>query len=362
MAVLALALVAASAGAAHGHQTAVKYVDIAVDGANARVRFTVAPSDVTEPLALPPDAQPAIHDATVPAVASYVAAWLALEAPEGRPCQATNERAGPDLDHKFVVVAWDVACSQQLTEVTVDLSRFFAIDQRHEAIVSVHRAGEQVEPQVVRSDRGRVTIHVGGVSSLASWVGLGIHHIYGGTDHICFVLALLLVVVLSREDGRWRVRTPLAALRSTAMIVTSFTIAHSITLIAAALGWVSLPSRLVESAIALSIVYTAVENMVRPDVRWRFALAFGFGLVHGLGFASVLADHLPPTHVIAPLLGFNVGVELGQLSIVAIALPVCWLVARRLGADRYRRVALAVAGAPLILLGIKWLIERVFEV
>lgn len=355
-------MVAATAGVVNAHQTAVKYVDIAVTGANATVRFTVAPSDVTEPLALPADARPTVAEATVPVVASYVATWLAVETSEGQICAAAGHRATADPDNKFVVVTWNVACAEQLAELTVDLTRFFAIDQRHEAIVSVHRAGDEVEPQVIRSDRGRVVVRVGGTTSLVSWIGLGMHHIYSGTDHICFVLALLLVVVLSRDAEGWRVRTPVAALRSTAMIVTSFTIAHSITLIAAALGWVSLPSRIVESAIALSIIYTAVENVVRPDVRWRFALAFGFGLVHGLGFASVLADHLPPSNVIAPLLGFNLGVELGQLSIVAVALPLLWGIARGIGPERYRRVALAVAGAPLVVVGIKWLIERAFEV
>ncbi|TMQ08785.1 MAG: HupE/UreJ family protein [Deltaproteobacteria bacterium] len=130
----------------------------------------------------------------------------------------------------------------------------------------------------------------------------------------------------------------------------------------ASLGWVSLPSRLVESLIAVSILYTAIENIVRPDVRWRFALTFGFGLVHGLGFASVLAVLLPPDHVIGPLLGFNLGVEIGQLVIVAIALPLAWLAARELGADRYRRGAMPALSIAIALLAIKWLVERVFVV
>jgi len=114
--------------------------------------------------------------------------------------------------------------------------------------------------------------------------------------------------------------------------------------------------------IAASILYTAIENVVSPDARHRFAMTFGFGLVHGLGFASVLDELLPPTHVIVPLLSFNVGVEIGQLTIVAVALPVFWALARALGADRYRRIVLAVAATPLVLVSIKWLIERVFGI
>ena len=143
-------------------------------------------------------------------------------------------------------------------------------------------------------------------------------------------------------------------------MITAFTIAHSISLIAASLGWVHLPSRFVESLIALSIAYTAVENIVRPDVRWRFSLTFGFGLIHGLGFASVLADAAAADDVIVPLLCFNVGVELGQLTIVVVALPssVSSPGARRgLYRDRHARVASRIS-----VLGILWLIERVFEV
>jgi hypothetical protein len=168
-------------------------------------------------------------------------------------------------------------------------------------------------------------------------------------------------MLVRRGDG-WDVRPPVATLRRTATIVTAFTVAHSLSLIAASLGWVRLPGRLVESLIAVSILYTAIENLVRPDVRWRFALTFGFGLMHGLGFASVLAVLLPPDHVIAPLLGFNLGVEIGQLVIVATALPLVWLAARELGAERYRRGAMPVLSVALAALAIKWLIERAFAV
>jgi hypothetical protein len=176
------------------------------------------------------------------------------------------------------------------------------------------------------------------------------------------VVALLLVVMLRRGSGGWQTRPPIATLRKTGAIVTAFTVAHSLSLIAASLGWVSLPGRLVESLIAFSILYTAIENLVRPDVRWRFALTFGFGLVHGLGFASVLRVMLPPDHLIGPLLGFNLGVEIGQLVIVAIALPLTWLAAHELGAARYRRTVMPVLSAAIALVAIKWLIERVLEV
>jgi len=168
--------------------------------------------------------------------------------------------------------------------------------------------------------------------------------------------------VIDRAAGGWRRRRLGEALRATALIVTSFTVAHSITLIAASLGWVSVPGQVVEAAIALSIAYTAIENVVRPDVRWRFFLTFGFGLLHGLGFARMLEVQLPPDDVVVPLLAFNVGVELGQLAIVAVALPASWALAGWIGGERYRRIALPALSVILAALGTLWFVERVFEI
>jgi hypothetical protein len=299
------------------------------------------------------------------AVAAYVQRWLAVgpggPGGPGAPCPPGPARAQPDADARFVVVAWDVACPGELGHLALDLRAFFAVDPRHEAIVTVHEPGAIGDAQVVRASEPILRVHAGEQVGLASWVAAGVDHIWSGRDHVCFVLALLLVVMLVRRGGAWITLGPVATLRRTATIITAFTVAHSLSLIAASLGWVSLPGRLVESMIAFSILYTAIENIVRPGVRWRFALTFSFGLVHGLGFASVLQATLPPDHVIAPLLGFNLGVELGQLVIVAIALPLVWLAARELGAERYRRRALPVLSIAIALLAAKWLIERVFE-
>jgi hypothetical protein len=384
--VLSIIAIVAFATRADAHQTSVKYVDVTVDGMHATIKLTVAPGDVTEPLGLAPDARPTVAEATTPGVAAYVARWVALGPDDRSPCPAAAPRVHPDADARFVVVEWQVACTGDLARLALDFRAFFAIDQRHEAIVTVHEPNAPGDATVVRATDPILRVHAGEQIRLAAWVAAGVEHIWDGRDHVCFVLALLLVVALVRdrnrrgagegagaratagsaegaaEGDRWTIRGPLATLRHTATIITAFTVAHSLSLIAASLGWVSLPSRLVESLIAFSILYTALENIARPDVRWRFALTFGFGLVHGLGFASVLQVMLPPDHVIAPLLGFNLGVELGQLVIVAIALPLIWLVARELGADRYRRRVLPVLSIAIATIAIKWLIERVFGV
>jgi hypothetical protein len=339
---------------ASAHQTSVKYVDVTIDEDHATIAVKVAPGDVTEPLGLPGDARPDVRDAvSSPAVAPFVARWIAATS-YGRPCAAGVPASAPDDDGKFVVVTWQVACPGVPTELA--FAAFFAVDTRHVAIVHVEPGARD---SIVRADAPTLVLRE--KPSLLAWVREGMDHIYTGRDHISFVLALLLVVMLVRAPD-WKLRAPLATLRATATVITAFTIAHSVSLIAASLGWVHLPSRFVESMIALSIAYTAIENIVRPDVPWRFWLTFGFGLVHGLGFASTLSVLLPPRGVIVPLLCFNLGVELGQLTIVIVALPVFYVIARALGAGVYRRTLMPVISGGIFVLGALWLIERALEV
>lgn len=363
---LALLVIVAVGGSASAHQSSIKYADVTVDDTRAIVRVTIAPSDVTQPLGLEEAAKPTVADALAPAtldrVTAFVASWIALRTPDGIACSIASPRAAPDADGKFVDVTWDASCGKRIDKLVLDFTRFFALDQRHEAIVSVHAPGEQVEPTVVRISDPILTITPGQSTSLLGWIRHGMDHIWGGLDHIAFVLTLLLVIAIQRVGGEWKLRSPWLAFKQTAVIITAFTIAHSASLIAASLGYISLPSRFVESMIAASIVYTAIEDMVRPDVRWRYALTFGFGLIHGLGFASVLAELLPKEQVIVPLLTFNVGVEIGQLTIVLVVIPALWGLARLVGPVRYRRIVVPVAAVPLVLIGIKWLIERVFEI
>jgi len=361
-ALAAVAVLVGLAAPARAHQTSVKYVDVTVDRGRAAIQLTVAPGDVTEPLGLPLDARPSAAAATTPRVAGYVAGWLAVGPVAGPPCPAGAPRAHPDGDARFVVVEWEVACGDDLARVALDFRAFFAVDPRHEAIVTVHAPNAAGAAAVVRADAPILRASPGEPVGLSGWIAAGVGHIWDGRDHVCFVIALLLVVMLARGAGGWTLRPPIATLRRTATIVTAFTVAHSLSLIAAALGWISLPGRIVESLIAFSILYTAVENIARPDVRWRFALTFGFGLVHGLGFASVLRVLLPPDHIIAPLLGFNLGVELGQLVIVAIALPLVWLCASAIGADRYRRCVMPALSIAIAALAVKWLAERALGV
>ena len=237
---------------------------------------------------------------------------------------------------------------------------FFDLDPRHTGWLTISQGGTTIEDRFKKGAQER-EINVKGGLGLTDMIAEGVEHIFTGYDHMAFLLGLLLVAAIRRQNGGWAPRGLKPGAIYVAKIVTAFTIAHSITLILAALGVIELSTRFVESAIAASIVWVAVENIIVGDPRWRWPLTFAFGLVHGLGFASVLRPSLPPRGVVLPLLAFNVGVELGQLAVVAVTYPILHAVASR-GADRYRKSIVIVGSAAVGLLGMLWLVERVADI
>jgi len=183
------------------------------------------------------------------------------------------------------------------------------------------------------------------VSSFGNFLTLGVKHILTGYDHLLFLFGLLVVA---------------RGFLSSLSIITSFTIAHSITLAAATFNLAQIPSRIVEPLIAASIVYVGVENLLRGDIPTaRRLVTFGFGLIHGFGFASVLREMgigAGNGGVALPLFCFNVGVELGQIMVAAVALPIIWkLRANRLFIARW----VPACSAAVVLLGSFWFVERV---
>jgi hypothetical protein len=185
----------------------------------------------------------------------------------------------------------------------------------------------------------------------------GIWHIWIGIDHVLFLVTLLLTAVMALNNKRWEPEPDYRkALFNLFAIVTLFTIAHSITLALAIKGWVTLSSRFVESIIALSVLIVALNN-IRPvishQIRW---LVFIFGLFHGLGFASVLIDLLVSRQSkLTALIGFNIGVEIGQLVIVALVFPILYMIRET---NLYRRVLLPGVSAVVALVGLWWFVTR----
>lgn len=189
---------------------------------------------------------------------------------------------------------------------------------------------------------------------------LGVHHILIGIDHVLFLLVLLLPSVLRRRERHWEPRVSFkSSLWDVVKIVTVFTIAHSVTLSLAALDIMTLPSRLVESIIALSIAIAALDVFF-PVLRKRVLLiVLGFGLFHGFGFASVLGEMgVAGTNMAWSLFGFNVGVELGQIAIVCGIFPLLFMM--RLS-KLYTRFFVYVGALICIFISIYWFIERAFE-
>lgn len=179
-------------------------------------------------------------------------------------------------------------------------------------------------------------------SAWLSFFKLGISHILTGYDHLLFLVALLL-----------RKQT----FKQYALIVTSFTVAHSITLSLAVLGIMDLPSKFVESFIALSIIYVAVENIFKKEVNHRWGLTFAFGMIHGLGFANILQEmNLSKTNLASSLVSFNIGIEVVQLVIVLLLLPALTYLHRLKDSPKYIKYGSIL----IILFGAYWLVERLF--
>jgi len=218
----------------------------------------------------------------------------------------------------------------------------------HRCFVSALRAdGAVVAEGLLHTNRPALAIPMIGAGSASGWqlgaqfVELGVEHIFIGIDHVLFLLSLLLTV------RTWR---------GAAGVVTAFTLAHSITLGLAAMQVVTLPGWLVEPVIAVSIVYVALSNVWSRGGGHRWAVTFGFGLIHGFGFASVLADLSAGGSggALVPLLGFNLGVEIGQLAIAVVALPLLgWILA---GNRRRRLVPVLSIGIAAV--GAWWVVER----
>ena len=369
--VVALVVVAGLRAAA-AHQSSITYSEARIEGAEVAYRIRIAPGDLAEtigrdpavPIGRDPPAPLALASLTADdwrRLATYVTARIEI-ADGDTVCPAVGARAAAEDDQ--AVVQWRAVCPAPIARLVLTYRLFFELDPTHSAALRVVAPGAEPADTILVEDAARFVweLRAPPPSGALAFVRAGVHHVATGLDHVAFVLALLLALVVIRTADGWGLRPLGPALRATAAVVSAFTVAHSLTLIAAALGWVALPARLVEAAIAASIVWTAAEDVARPDARWRFAVTFLFGLMHGLGFARMLTPLLPPGDVVVPLLCFNVGVELAQLAIVVVALPAAALVARAIGAARYRAIALPIAAGALAILGAIWFVERVFTV
>jgi len=263
-------------------------------------------------------------------------------------------------DGAYAVLMLAGSCPRAGPALGVEYRLLFDLDPTHRGLLQYIEDGH-VHSIIFSADARARTVSAGTAwQQLAAYVHEGVWHIWLGFDHILFLLSLLLPAVLVRRANAWHAADRFGgAFWDVARIVTAFTLAHSITLSLAAMGIVSLPSRWVESAIALSVVLAAVNNIFPVVGHGRWIAAFAFGLIHGFGFASALADlGLPSGSLALSLFGFNVGVEIGQLAIVCAFLPLAFLLR---ASWAYRRVVLAGGSAAIATIAGAWLIERAFN-
>jgi len=352
-ALAAIALVAAAATPAQAHSSSITYVEVAVEARTVAMTLQISNRDLYEAIGVDKDRAVTRNEVerARASLLDYVAGRVHVDnggarcAPDARALSFADKSDG-----FFAVTRVDYVCKRTAAAVSVEYDLFFDLDPRHQGLARVELPG-QPERQHVFSASAR-TLHLDRpitlVDNLRDYCLLGMEHIFTGYDHLAFLFGLLLVATARGLRG---------GTRYILGVVTAFTVAHSVTLIAAGLGWVRLPSRFVESAIALSIAYVAVENLAVREPKHRWLLTFFFGLVHGFGFASVLAEiGLPPSGVIPSLVSFNVGVELGQLTVVCAVAPfLLWLVPRYGQSARVRTIGSVV----LLVLSSYWFFERV---
>lgn len=309
-------------------------------------------------------------------LATVIPAHITIYDGQRRLCSVTRKQVSlPGGDLRFIA---DYRCPLGELELRYDL--LYATDPDHRVFATLHGlrpAGDDAKNATAPTTRVttldarrrtlRFTPRLASGATFRHFLKLGVHHIFSGYDHLLFLFALLLAAPLLRRatptttatapaepppsspaSERPHFRTGLSYLIK---IISAFTVAHSLTLAASALGWVRLPGRLVESAIAVSIIWVAVENLRWPTSRHRWVLVFVFGLVHGFGFAHVLAEiGLPRELLLITLLAFNLGVELGQLAVVALLFPLLHALAQpKLGAH-HAALALALAATLFALL------------
>lgn len=364
-ALLCAALVVSLAASAHAHKASDAFLDLRVSGAEVTGRVDVALRDLDLALALDANADGALTWGEVRGrradIDAYVLARLAFRT-AGEPCPAHTTGLAIDShsDGAYAVLSVTAACTRAPEKLRVEYSLMFDEDALHRGILRLETP-HGLETAIFAPDARVQDLALDGSGRGARFLAFvreGAHHIASGADHVAFLLALLLPAVLVGGAARWRPAPAFRpVLREVTRVVTAFTLAHSITLSLAALGYVRVPSRLVESLIALSVLVCALANLRPSAPRLGAAFAFGFGLVHGLGFASALSDLGSNAWTrVATLLGFNLGVELGQLAGVALFLPLAFALRR---STLYRRGFVGAGSLAVAALACVWLGERI---
>jgi hypothetical protein len=374
---LACSIVLAVAMPALAHKASDAYLQIESAVDRTSLRWDIALRDLDAALDLDVDGDGRLTWGEVkagwPQIESYALSHLRIDGCELKSAGRGLERRN---DGAYAVLHLAAAC--RLGEPpAIDYRLFREVDPTHRGIAKVQRAGQPLllmvlDPTVASSTGAAASGTENGVApsqttahpqdgSNLGFAKEGVRHILTGYDHVLFLLCLLFPSVMRRTPDGWRPVERLSqAVWPVVGIVSAFTVAHSITLGLAAMKMVSLPSAVIEPAIALTIILAALDN-VRPlfPVR-RVIVTFLFGLIHGFGFAGVLAElDLPTARFAWALLQFNLGLEFGQLLIVVAVTGVLFLIRR---GRRYPGWVIGGGSVAAMLMGVLWLVERTANV
>ncbi len=354
---------------AWAHKPSDAYLTLESSGASWAGRWDIALRDLAYALPIDTNGDGALTWGELSAhragLEAYAFQHLALSA-HGTPCSISSDglRVVDHSDGTYAVLLFHASCPSSSNTIDVKYNLFFDLDPQHHGLLRLAGPAGQDRTAIFTAAAPAQHFELtadGQGMSFAAAVREGIAHIGSGVDHLLFLLALLLPSVLRRRDGRWQPVSDFeTALRDVLRIVTAFTVAHSITLSLSVLDVVRLPSRLVESGIAASVVLAALNNLV-PVLRGeRWTAAFALGLLHGFGFSAVLVDlGLSHAALARVLFGFNLGVELGQCAAVALFLPIAFVARCKV---MYRYVGLFAGSTVIAAVATVWFVQRAFVV
>lgn len=359
-------------GLSFGHALSGSYLTLKTDSRARHLegRWEIRIADLNDALGLDVDGDGAVTwaelDREAPRSFEYVLSHLSVQ--QGK-ANCALKRARQLLDERsdgyYLTLEFAGACPPGHGSLAVESRLFFDRDASHRVLLKV-ALGSEVRSSLLSplQPRWQAPRQASAIQTVGAFIKEGIRHIWIGYDHIAFLILLLLPAVLvSRtgvhgdDDGSWEPAARWTGVAGTVLqIVTAFTIAHSITLSLAALGFVVPPERPVEIGIAASVIVAGIVNLYPRMARRGTLLAFTFGLLHGFGFANVLRGlDLTSTSLAWPLAGFNLGVEIGQLTIVLLVLPIIY--AARQSPLYLRRIVPATSIMVAVMAG-AWLMQR----
>jgi hypothetical protein len=294
------------------------------------------------------------------ALQNYVRGHLRLTGADAPcPLKFAAVEVNDRVDGSYLWLPITADCGGAFRRLSIDYTLLDAEDPSHRGLLTLFANGA-AQTAVLGGGAGTRQFELNDISSWSAFVEYlraGIWHIWSGIDHLLFLLSLLLPAVLVRRQNRWEA-VPIAgpAFLNIVKVVTAFTLAHSITLSLAAFEVIRLPSRITESVIAASIIIAALNNVFPRVTEGRWRIAFAFGLLHGFGFASVLAEMgLPKGARLISLLAFNVGVEAGQLVVVLAVMPLAYFLR---ATKFYRRGIMPWGSSAIACLALFWFVQR----